>query len=37
MTEMIGALLGVLGWTAGVLVLLVMAALPLLELFGSPR
>lgn len=37
MNEMIGSVLGTVGWATGVAVLLVMAALPLLERFGTPQ
>jgi sorbitol-specific phosphotransferase system component IIBC len=36
MTDMIGAVLGTAAWAAGLLVLALMAALPLLERFGTP-
>lgn len=37
MNEMIETVLAAVGWVAGVSVLLVMAALPLLERLGDPR
>jgi sorbitol-specific phosphotransferase system component IIBC len=36
MTDLIGAVLGPAAWTAGLLVLALMAALPLLESLGTP-
>jgi hypothetical protein len=37
MTDVIGAVLATAAWTAGLLVLALMAALPLLERFGTAR
>lgn len=37
MNEMIEIVLATIGWIVGVSVLLVMAVVPLLERFGSPR